>query len=835
MTNLADIIVRQKDVTKKGIIFFDNENEYDFIAYSDLYKTCLNMLAALQKLGLRKNDKLIIQCDNNKDLVITFWSCILGGIIPAPLAAASNSEQISKLLNVYEITEHPKIIFNQRNKEALLKATCSKVYESKLTKLMSQAITVENIITKPDEFGKISTPAEDDIAFIQFSSGSTGEAKGVVLTHKNLMTNIKDIVFSSKVTENSYSLSWLPITHDMGMIGFHLTPLLLGVNQILMSPFLFISKPWLWMEACNKFRITYTASPNFGYKHFLSKMTNEDKGWDLSCVKLIFNGGESIDADIIGQFLKSLERYRLNQNVMYTVYGMAEASLGVAFPEPGSALHYLNINRNKLEIGKRVEIADPSDRNTVKCVDNGRPLRSLSLRIVDDSGKILQENYVGNIEIKGGNVTKGYYNDQKSTNKIINKDGWLSTGDIGFVYDGGLYVTGRKKDLIILNGVNYYAHDIERVCEEADNGEKDKYVAVSVFDRYSNCESLAIFVRFTGNVSEFSQISAKVRQNVLNSLGIEVRYVLPVSTIYKTASGKIERYKYVKEFSDGCFDDVIAELKSYVSQKNENGTLIDVCNNPLAKKLLQIAKEELQIDKLNYSDNLTELGLDSIKLVQITARINEVIPDAVSISDFYTYPTVGKLLDYIEHKQIVADNPHNKDIMKDNRIEGEFCLESKLSQNSLERLEHAKKQYNIKRREILTALFIYLIQNTDNKEKVTLQIIKSADSVSKISVDVSSVGGKQELYQLVSQKLNEEEQTGIPLKNYTSKGDSRFIYKITDMTDLDDEIKNSDYNILLQIDLTRGREKVCFYVKNCHSRETAMQFVHKYCALSEQI
>ena len=284
------------------------------------------------------------------------------------------------------------------------------------------------------------------------------------------------------------ALSWMPLTHDMGLIGFHLTPLCSFINQFIMPTTLFIRRPSLWLSLASKHRITILSSPNFGYKYLLDNINlSAASEWDLSCVRILFNGAEPIDSALCEKFTDNMSKYGLLRSVMFNVYGLAEASLAVTFPPPGEGVRELIVDRDSLSVGETVRNAEIQKfEKAVTMVDLGYPVNDCHVKICDDKGDTLNENTVGNIIIKGDNVTKGYYNNNKATKDAINENGWLNTGDLGFMRDGRLVVSGRAKDVIFINGQNFYAHDIERIVESISGIELGEIAACGIYNTSYN-------------------------------------------------------------------------------------------------------------------------------------------------------------------------------------------------------------------------------------------------------------------------------------------------------------------------------------------------------------
>lgn len=647
--NLVDIIKKYSDEQQRGITFIEQKEIHDTVTYKEFYNMVLCRLAYLQSCGLHKGDKIILQCSNNKDLALSFWACILGGMIPIPLALAINEEQIVKLVNVWYRIGDAKILFNAEIMVLLkdkLDAICAK---SRIPKESVYMVSFEKEKQTPSsaEQAVIFEPEEDDIAFIQFSSGSTGDPKGVILSHKNLLTNIEDIVDRIKLDRNHRSFSWLPLTHDLGIIGFHLTTIYVGLHQTLMSPTLFMKAPVYWLESCSKLKITHTSSPNFGYRHLLAHCDENEHDWDLSSVEVIFNGAEPIDVDLTQKFLNRMSEYNLNPNSMYTVYGLAEATLGVTMPDVGTGMQYISVSRNRQKFGKKVELCDDEEANAIKLVSNGFVVNRTQLRIVDDEGNECSDWYLGNIELKGDSITKGFYNSPEQTEAMIGKDGWLKTGDIGFIVEGDLYINGRKKDMIILNGVNYYSSDIERVCEEYKPG---KYIAAAVNNEKFDCEDLAIFVNYENSLEEFVGLMNGLNNYLWLKCGVKAYRVIPIRDISRTNSGKTQRFVYAERYNNGEFNDIIEEINSILSNIVRHTVDTTKYEGTTAGIFIGALLDEIGVETVCYEDSFSELGLDSVKVASIVSKIQKS-GEKIKISDFYVCSTVSELLERLENVQ----------------------------------------------------------------------------------------------------------------------------------------------------------------------------------------
>lgn len=745
MKSISDILFSKQTIENRGIYFFDNSNEYIFMSYKDIFSTCMEKLFVLNELGIRKGNEVIFQINDNRNFVLLYWACIMGGIVPVPLTLGINNEQINKLRHVYKLLGNTKIVLNATYKEQLTKEFYKDTLSTEDSDIINNMIVVEEIKTISGKHGIADPGKDEDIAFIQFSSGSTDMAKGVMLSHKNLLTNIEDILERGDILDTDFSLSWLPLTHDLGMIGFHLTPMFKGINFMLMETTLFIQKPMLWMETCNKFKISITSSPNFGYKYFLSKLKNNDLEWDLSNIRLIFNGAEPIDVEVALEFIRVLGIYGLQENVMYTVYGMAEACLGVTFPEPGLKMSYLTLDREKLQIGEKVSILNEGVRNGIKFVSNGSPLSRMKLRILDDEGNLLEQEKVGNIYIKGDNVTSGYYKNEKHTKENITNDGWLNTGDIGFIYNECLYITGRKKEIIILNGFNYYAHDIERICGKISDDARMQFVAAPVFEKLSNQEQLGIFVKYIGSIDKFKEIADRIKLELYRNSGIVANYVIPVKSIYKTTSGKLKRYEYTREFIDGKYDDVL-EVLGKKSLENSYNKFEFIMNERRISQVIDFIKEELEVEEIDFDENLYNMGIDSLKLTKIHTRINQIIPNKISVSDFYSMPTVHDIIKFLETDESTYEEK--------NDVYEEIILDSEL----IDRIKKKAKELNIYPTEILYTICMYIHMFEKDHTDLKVNVLDESNKMLEKTFKIECIQSKNDLYKVISKQIRE---TGV--------------------------------------------------------------------------
>ncbi len=642
---LNEMLESNRDVDRV-VTYVEGENAERRVSFGEVYARALGILHHLQAKGAQRGDKLIIFLANNEQFLDAFWAAIAGGIVPVPLAVGISDEHRHKLLRVARKIGRPLLYTDAKNLERL-QTLATEVAETELmAQLKSRCLLVESI-SDISRQAKLHKPDPDDLAFIQFSSGSTSEPKGVMLTHANLIANITGAHLVDKYTESDVGFSWMPLTHDMGLIGFYLILFAYRAHINLMPTDLFVRRPLLWPQLAAKKRATLTSSPNFGYRHFLKVLGGRRlENVDLSCVRGIYNGAEPISVELVNEFMQTLAYTGLKRNAMYPVYGLAEACLAVSFPEHGSDYRWIRANRHKLGVGSAVEINPADAREVVELMCVGRPLPNMQVRIADDARAPLADGHVGHILIRGPNVTGGYFADAEATAAALDADGWLDTGDLGAFHEGGLYIAGRSKDIIFVNGQNYYPHDLENIAQRAPGLDLNKVVTAGVAKPGATGEELVVFVLHRGDHAEFLPTVAAVNRLINEHTGIEVSHVIPVKRIPKTTSGKVQRHLLEQAYRDGEFDADIAALDALRAAHAGS----HVSGSDLEARLQAIAEAALPGKRIEVSENLFEIGASSLKLIEIHENIDRDYPGLIDLTELFDHPTIAELAKHLEGK-----------------------------------------------------------------------------------------------------------------------------------------------------------------------------------------
>lgn len=652
---LNELLCARSKETHKGIRFISSSKEEIFISYAEFYKQVINYLGVLQTTtNIKQGDEVIVfEADNHKFL-IGFWACLIGGYTPIPVAIGGKDEHKLKFFRIWNDLIKPHVFSSKENIDKLISFGFKK-------NIIDEEVTIrENFLDSTDVLesikeGKQLEVSASDLAFIQYSSGSTGKPKGVMLTHENLIYNTYDLMVAFKMDANDVFFSWIPLTHDMGMIAFHLTSLITGCDQIIMPTSVFIRRPLLWMEKTNEYRASKLCSPNFGYQYFLQALERKDLNeldWDLSCVEIIVNGAEPISAKICKKFTSTLAKYKIPENCIAPSYGLAEASVGASIGDTAISVEQYFVNRNSLTIENEIQFEDSYEEGkTLSFVGVGKGLASTEIRINDEKGNSLGKNRLGFIDIKGKNVTKGYYRNEEATKAVFVKDGWLRTGDLGFLLENDiLVITGRQKNMIILQGQNYYAHDIEDIIIGVENISLGKVAVCGVSGNGEQKEKLLVFVYYKKNVTSFLNTIIAIQDKLSEVLEIIPDTIIPVREIPKTTSGKVQHSLLLKKYQNDDFKSIEKEInfamQNYtIEEWNTSSSKIKEVNNWLKKQstiILHLTNEVLDVQR-----PLGDQGFKSIHAVQLSQIIKTRLGIICTPAILYKYPTLYQLSEYI--------------------------------------------------------------------------------------------------------------------------------------------------------------------------------------------
>lgn len=538
---LIDVIQLYADMEpNRPYLYLQQEESEEVVTYGQLFERSQQVAAGLAALGVAVGDTVAIMLPTSCDFFYAFYGTLLAGATPVPIYPPMRINQIEEYAN-----KEATILFN-----AGVKVLISFKQAHRLSKLLQPfvpsllAVThVENLLLAKKPIPKIEVD-DEDIALLQYTSGSTGNPKGVVLTHKNLLANIRAYGEVIQPRPDDVVVSWLPLYHDMGLIGVVFGCLYFGMPLVLMSPLSFLSRPENWLWTIHYRRGTLSAAPNFAYELCAKKIPEKAlQGLDLSCWRLAFNGAEAIYPRTLREFTRKFSSYGFADNAFVPSYGLAESSVALAFPPAGRPVRVDKIDRAEFEEKQIASPAGPGKLSHLEFVCCGAAIKQHEIQVVDAGGGVLPERHVGSIQFRGPSSMQGYYRNSDATLAIYHQ-GWWDSGDLGYLVDGEIYVTGRKKDVIIKAGRNYYAPEIEDAACDAPGVRKGCVAAFGVVDKKSGTEKIVVVVekKQKTDLSD-EKITATISENISAKIGAipdDVVLVMP-RTIPKTSSGKLRR------------------------------------------------------------------------------------------------------------------------------------------------------------------------------------------------------------------------------------------------------------------------------------------------------
>lgn len=534
-------------------------------SYTALERASARYGGALQALGLKKGDRVALILPTNEDFVLCFFGAIRAGIVPVPIYPPVGLGQLQTYL---DNTRH---IVAKSGARALVTSNAIKRLLGTVqasSPSLEQVVAVEAIRESLEPLKPVKL-GPSDTAFLQFTSGSTSRPKGVTLTHENLMANVRCIVRDGlRMTKDDVGVSWLPLYHDMGLIGFVLAPLMLRTPIVFLPPLLFLKRPISWFQAMTRHKGTIAFAPNFAFALCVKRIRERElEGIDLSSWRVAGCGAEPIRPETLEAFATSFSKVGFDPKALLPSYGMAESSLAISFTELGEGMKTLAVDGEVLWAENTAKIVPDDDERAVRLVSCGRRFPEHDIAIFpaddEDGASSLPERRVGEIRIKGPSVMPGYWEDaERSKQSFVN--GWLKTGDLGFLHDGRLYICGRSKEVIIVNGRNYYPQDIEWAASQVPGvrkgnviafgaespGERDRERVVVAFE----CQDVPRGAEARELAVQKQPLVQAVRKAVQESMALRLDDVVPLApgVLPKTSSGKLQRAKTRELYESGA-------------------------------------------------------------------------------------------------------------------------------------------------------------------------------------------------------------------------------------------------------------------------------------------
>jgi acyl-CoA synthetase (AMP-forming)/AMP-acid ligase II/aryl carrier-like protein len=645
----TELLVRAAG-SPRAISFHDDFDAPRRVEFGALYAAALSTLGRLQEHGLKAGDTMLLIVPRNESFLVAFWAALLGGIVPVPLAIGTSSDHRDKIFRIAELLGGPAVY------------TDSAIWARLVRHAQSYAgpAPIARPIFCDGDFAAVGAgrpvargPA--DLAFIQFSSGSTAKPKGVELTHANLVASIACMSIAFELVEEDVLLSWMPLTHDMGLIGMHLMMLANNIEQHFWPTEAFARRPLRWTKLATRTGATVLSSPNFGLRHYVYASGNSIlTEVDLSRVRIIFNGAEPISPSICEHFMERLAPYGLASRAMLPVYGLAEATLAVTSTVPKEVWAVRHFDRGDLTPGRTPKLVAPTHPRALALVSVGRAIPQMDLKFADDDGAQLPPGRVGHIWIRGPAVSAGYYRDPAATAATRSAEGWVNTGDIGLELEGEIYISGRAKEILFVDGQNFYPHDIEEVAASVKGIGTGRLVAAGCRRAGVEVDELTLFVDHRGDLESFVPIIRELRHTIGTQMGLEVRHVIAVPSIPRTTSGKIQRVALEQAFIAGDFD---AQLAAQAEVEARFST-VTTPRTATEREVLAIFCEVMPREGIDLEANFIDLGLTSLYLLQIYQKLQVRWPDTVLLEEIFETPSIAKIARLVDAKSVeFADTP----------------------------------------------------------------------------------------------------------------------------------------------------------------------------------
>ena len=618
----------------REIIFTSAGTRNVSITYERLFIKSEKLLAALQANGLRPKDAVVLWLKDPDEMLPVFWACVLGGLLPVVLSPSIYIDQYSE-----EINQLRKVLAQVNGRlviaDVSVKARLSEVLHAGGGR-STQVMSVSELADYGGGTASLWRPHAEDTVMVQFSSGSMGNPRGILLTHRNLIAVIDSMSSARGVKADDVFVSWLPLSHDMGLIGFHLTPLVVGAKQVLMSPREFMKRPTSWLQALHDYKANLTGVTNSAIERALANTTPKFiEQLDLSWLHSLIVGAEPISPRVMKRLIRAFKPAGLKPQSVCPAYGLAEASLAVTMTPPGNSPGSGQFSRRKLAHGK-VSRA-PNSKDLVEFTNLGLPVRGTRVRIVDDAHHVLEENMVGKIEVSGDSVTKGYIGDEAATREVLNH-GWLDTGDRGFLRERQLYFVGRDDETFFVHGRNYFARDIESIAAEIRPRDSDSVILAVEKDEEAVASRQILFVleqRKAG--STVHEALNRMHRHIQRRLGISLDEIVSIhrKDVPRTTSGKIARHLLLHRYRDGAIDGESFKYESSLCRQKESMATQEVTygtagQNPKSEffnevegNIRQIWAEVLArpIAEIGIDEEFRQLGGDSLSAANVLVQL----------------------------------------------------------------------------------------------------------------------------------------------------------------------------------------------------------------------
>ncbi|TQN28379.1 acyl-CoA synthetase (AMP-forming)/AMP-acid ligase II [Haloactinospora alba] len=524
--------------------------------YAALRDEALRVLTGLRRTGTRAGDPVLLQCADNRAFVTGFWACVLGGFVPTPVATApeyrTDNAAVRKFHAAWRLLGRPLVLTDTGVRDRVAEAR-DRWDDGAQLRAVSVADVTEAEPAQP------FLPDPDHPLVNLLTSGSTGTPKCVHHTHRSITARTHAAIAANGFTRDEVSLNWMPLDHVGGMVMFNVRDVFLGCEHVNAPTDAVVRRPLNWLDWIDRFRVTTTWAPNFAFALLTKHRAEIASGhWDLSCLRNICNAGEAVVSRTAFQFLRTLAPHGLPPDAMVPCWGMSETSSGVTYARldlRDPAVGTVTLDSSSLD-GQLVEVA-PETRGALTLTEVGAPVAGVALRVVDEAGELLPEGRVGRVHVSGTTIMAGYLHNAAANAAGFTDDGWFDTGDLGFLRDGRLTLTGRQKHMLVVNGANYPAHEVESVVEQVPGVRPACTAACGVQDQETGTDSLHVFFVPTAEaLGDLDGTVTGIRAALTRDIALHPESIVPVNEAEfpRAAGGKVQRERLAAALAEGRFD-----------------------------------------------------------------------------------------------------------------------------------------------------------------------------------------------------------------------------------------------------------------------------------------
>ncbi|WPB75853.1 condensation domain-containing protein [Archangium violaceum] len=610
-----------------GVCFLDARGERTVWSLASLVERARRLGAGLRSWGLVPGDKLVLVLGEDADTVEAFWACQLAGlvpiILPPPPPGREQAAARSRLMRARELLGGPRLLTRQALVAELgeqLGTTCALGDIGAIEFLRASEGTLPDSPARPE-----------DLALLCLTSGTTGLPKCAMLTHHNLLVRAEAANAALECRPGERSLAWLPMHHIGALADWHLRPLLAGAVVFHAPSVEILAEPLRWLDWCEQHGITQTWAPSFAYGQVVERLRQEEsRRWNLSGMRVLLSAGEQIPAPMVEELSRRLAPSGLRADAFVGAWGMTETSCGVTYT---------------WRSGRPVPVhsLDKPGGGAMRLVDVGAPIAGVSLRIVDERGAVLPETRVGRVQVRGAACIPGYYADPEASAALLTPDGWVETGDLGFLSQGALTVSGRVKDLVIIHGANFSCLELEAAVEQVEGVEPATAAAVAVRPAEGQRDELAVFFVPSARMGPLAAALSRIRQYVLERVGVRIHHLVPLEAqaLPRTEGGKLQRAELRRRFESGALS----------APRLEEGPAI---LRPLEQRIAAVWSEVLGIGTVAPGTSFFDLGGNSILLVRVERALRQRLGVEVALMDLFMHPTVRSLAEHLERRDTVA-------------------------------------------------------------------------------------------------------------------------------------------------------------------------------------